>query len=205
MKPFARILPIAVVMLIAATAAAQPATTPPGPPQNYDWNDLSHINGQLVKVGEKNDYIIPFRKTVISANPIGWILGFYGVSVSRGLTQNLAVRFDANFMHPVGSEITGVELGVGLPVYLRRTYQGPYLEPGVIVRTFRDGESSDYHSDTSTMTTIGPQCLLGWAWMFDSGFNLAMAAGVGRNINASGDNSEGEIFANGYFRVGYAF
>jgi hypothetical protein len=48
--------------------------------------------------------------------------------------------------------------------------------------------------------------LVGWHWTWDSGLNMALAAGVGRNISASDDDFEEEsIFPNGYFRIGYTF
>lgn len=205
---------LAVLVLAAGTAAAQPSTAPaavlPPPPQNYDWKELSHINGQLVPVGQKVEYLLHYKKTIISANPIGWMVGLYGVSVSHALSDNIAVRADVNYYKPVGGEADGYEVGIGLPIYFRRTYLGAFFEPGVILRQWND----TYYDDASARevsanpATIGPQCLIGWHWSWDSGFNLAIAAGVGRNLNASGNDhydGEAEIFANGYMRIGYAF
>src|SRR5262249_10030090 len=49
------------------------AEMPPAPraPQNEDWNNVSHINGTPVKVGERNDYLYKFKKSNIAANPFG--------------------------------------------------------------------------------------------------------------------------------------
>jgi len=204
---------LTVLVLAAGTAAGQPSTTTtvlPPPPQNYDWKELSHINGQLVPVGTKVEYLLHYKKTIISANPIGWIVGLYGVSVSHALNDNLAVRADVNYYKPVGTQTDGYEVGLSLPIYFRRTYLGAFVEPGVILRQWND----TYYDDTSARevsaspATIGPQCLIGWHWSWDSGFNLAIAAGVGRNLNASGNDhydGEAEIFGNGYMRIGYAF
>lgn len=203
--------PAALVTLLLATSAAQaqsvpPPTSTPGqpapasqpPPSGSDGSDLSHINGQVVKVGEHNEYYYSYRRTNLSTNPLGWIFGIYGASVSYGISQNVAIRGDVNYFAPADTDVRGSELGVGLPVYLRRTYQGPFLEPGFIVRTFGDG-------DGDTESTVGPQVLVGWHWSWDSGLNLAMAFGAGRNWSTDDDDYDEDIFPNGYLRFGYAF
>lgn len=179
-----------------ATTAA-PTAPATGAPQNEDWQDLSHINGQLVKVGEKNEYRKSYKRTIISTNPLGWVLGSYGVSVSYGLNQNIAIRGDVNYIsNYVDEDTTGAELGVGLPIYFRRTYQGLFLEPGFISRRFTTASED-------TVNTAGPQVLVGWHWTWDSGLNFALAAGMGRNW--SGDDEYDKVFGNGYMRFGYAF
>jgi hypothetical protein len=152
----------------------------------------------------------------VSTNPIGFILGSYGVSVSYGINQNVAIRGDLNYFSPPGENdlgITGVEIGVGAPIYFKRTYQGLFLEPGIISRTFTQSDCTDYDANfacssrsDSTNTTFGPQVLVGWHWTWDSGLNFALAAGAGRNW-ATKDTTYGgdEVFANGYMRFGYAF
>ena len=193
----------------AATAPAAPSTAPAGPPQNADWNDLNHINGQLVKVGETNDYKKSYKRTSISTNPIGWIIGSYGVSVSYGVTNNIAIRGDVGYLsNYLDENTTGFSVGVGAPIYLRRTYQGPFIEPGFAIMTVNRDNDFDYAgcddcSSSSSVTVAGPQMLAGWHWTWDSGFNLSAAFGLGRNW--SSDDSYSKIFPNGYFRVGYAF
>lgn len=192
---------------VLAQPSAEPAAAAPGATQTHDWNEVSHVNGQLVPVGESNEYLKKFRRTNISSNPIGWMVGFYGVSVSHAISNHVAIRGDVNYISPVDSDFQMTEVGVGVPLYLRRTYQGPFLEPGAIVRT----ESSDYHDDGDS--TLGPQVLFGWHWTWDSGFNVAVATGVGRNLNAADEvcddygcyEEDDQVFFNGYFRVGYAF
>lgn len=200
-------------VLVSSVAHAQPQAAPPPPtpivagqpvpaseppPPGSDGSDVSHINGQLVKVGEHNEYYYTFRRTNLSANPLGWIFGIYGASVSYGFSQNVAIRGDVNYFAPPEGELRGTELGVGLPIYLRRTYQGPFLEPGFIVRNFRDGDGDSIESE------VGPQVLVGWHWSWDSGLNLAMAFGAGRNWSTE-DDVDSTIFPNGYLRFGYAF
>ena len=190
----------------APAPVAPPATPPPAPPapQTNEWSEVSHINGQLVKVGEKSDYLYKFRRFNVGVNPLGWIIGAYGVSASYGITQNIAVRGDATYMNSVLTEDAyGMEFSLDAIIYFRRTYSGPFLEPGFMVRHMKYGDG-DYHT-SNTYTEMGPQALLGWHWSFDSGFNIAFAGGVGRNLHSSSDDDEQPIFANGYMRVGYAF
>ena len=82
-----------------APAAATPAPSN-GAPQNEEWEDVSHINGSLVKVGERSDYILRYRKTNIASNPIGWMLGYLRpVGQPRACSPNVAVRLDANIIN----------------------------------------------------------------------------------------------------------
>jgi hypothetical protein len=193
-------------------APPQPAPVVAAAPQNQPWSNVSHINGTVVPVGEQNNYLYQFKKTNISSNPIGWMFGVYGVSVSYAVSNNVAIRGDANFISMNGEK--AYELGVSFPIYFRRTYSGPFLEPGVIVRGF-EHDYSDYGADcydcssSSTDTFVGPEMMFGWQWMFDSGLNVAAAVGVARNLqNTSSDgysSSDMDVQPAGYFRIGYAF
>jgi len=205
----------------AAAPAPAPAPTPAGPaqtapattsgsPQTHDWNNVSNINGQLVKVGESNEYIKTYKRWNVSTNPIGMMLGFYGLSVSYGINNNIAIRGDINYMNPFGDDgVTGVEVGVGVPIYFRRTYQGLFLEPGFISQTFTSTSCGydcfESGNSTDTYTVFGPQMLVGWHWTWDSGLNFALAAGAGRNWGKTNDYNSGGAFPNGYMRFGYAF
>ena len=92
----------------------------------------------------------------------------------------------------LSDDLNGTEFGVRLPMYLRRAYRGPFLEPGFIARTFAEGDH------------IGPQALLGWHWSRDSGLNVAVAIGAA-HYWLTEDEYEREIVPSGDFRVGYAF
>src|SRR5262245_44603099 len=157
-------------------AAAEPA------PQNEAWSDVSHINGTPVPVGERGNYLYKWKKTNIASNPIGWMVGFYGLSISHALGNNLAIRGDANMIRDTDGDDRGYEFGVTAPLYLKRVYQGPFLEPGVIVRDFNAGDEK--------RAFVGPQVNLGWHWTFDSGLNLAVAFGLARRMNPNDSNSE---------------
>lgn len=174
----------------AAPPTMVPAALPA--PQTDDWRNVSHINGQVVKVGERGDYLYDNGKhTNVSSNPIGWMFGFYGLSISHAVHPNVAIRGDVNIYRVDGSD--GHEVGVSAPIYFRRAFQGPFLEPGVVSRGF----------EHSGRETVGPEMMFGWHWSFDSGLNVAMALGALRDLNSSSRSIDAE--PTGYFRVGYAF
>ncbi len=172
----------------------------PPAPYNEPWDNVNHINGRLVKVGEKGDYLLKYKKTNISTNPIGWMFGFYGLSVSQALSQNVAIRGDANIFDIDGTE--GYEVGLSAPIYFKRVYSGPFIEPGIIARGF---SNSCYDCGDSSDTMVGPEILFGWHWTFDSGLNVAMAFGAARNMSSSNSEySSDDPEPAGYFRIGYA-
>jgi hypothetical protein len=189
-------------------APQAPQALPP-PPQNEAWSNVSHINGTVVPVGDRNNYLYTFKKTNIASNPIGWMFGVYGVSLSYALSNNIAIRGDANYVS-INSD-QAYEVGVSFPIYFRRTYSGPFLEPGVIVRGSSNNSDSTYADCTdcsSSNTFVGPEMMFGWQWMFDSGLNVAAAFGVARNLQSNNDgysSNKIDVQPAGYFRIGYAF
>jgi hypothetical protein len=184
---------------VAAPAAAN------GAPQNEDWSNVSHINGVPVKVGERQDYLYKTKKFNLSANPFGFFFGYYDIAGSMALGQNLAASVAISGWS-FGDSDSGYQLSATLPLYFRKTFSGPFLEGGLLIRT---STSEDYAYaynciDCSMSTTdswAGPQLLFGWHWTFDSGLNVAFAAGVAKQMG----NKDGDTDGNAYFRVGYAF
>lgn len=184
---------------IQQAGPGQLAPIAPNAPQNQPWSNVSHINGQLVKVGEHNDYLYDTGKTTnIASNPVGWMFGFYGVSVSHAVHPNVAIRGDVNVFN--FSNESGHEVGVSLPIYFRRVFQGPFLEAGIIARNLHDNCSEC----SPSAEHVGPEVMFGWQWSFDSGLNVAMAFGAMRNLNG-GSMSSSDPEPAGYFRVGYLF
>jgi hypothetical protein len=195
--------------IMAPGAQEMPPPPPPaayptanGAPQNEDWNNVNHINGVPVKVGEKQDYMLTVKKNNISANPFGLFFGLYDISVARSLSRNVAASF----------AFTGTDefyqLSATLPLYFRKTFSGPFLEGGLLIRSEREYDYAydcyDCSYESMSTTWSGPQMMFGWHWTFDSGLNVAFAGGVAKrmtNTNEYGENVEG----NAYFRVGYAF
>src|SRR5262249_12326478 len=141
-----------------------------------------------------------------------WILGAYGVSASYGLDDHLAIRGELDYIAPPDVHHHTIEADLGVPIYFRPTYQGGFLEPRLVYRTvsdddvvYRSGPRAD-GSPPGKLTQYGPQVLVGWHWTWDSGLNIAIAAGVGRNLGyKDGDGADSRYIANGYLRFGYAF
>ena len=156
--------------------------------EKKDDEQVSTMNGQLVEVGNRNRYQYDAPKINLSVNPFGIISQNYSVSASFGLTSIASVRGEVSY----DEKNSGFEMSLGSQIFFRKLYSGVYMEPGLVRR------------DQGNI--FGPQVLLGYNWFWDSGMNISLAAGIGRNLNDSRDDqSEGETFANGYFKVGYAF
>ena len=179
----------------APVAPIAPVVAANGAPQNESWDNVSHINGTPVKVGERSQYLYAFKKTNISGNPFGLFFGLYDISVARAVSQNFAVN-GALTLLDVGS-VTAYQLSATVPLYFRRTFSGPFLEGGLLVR----GALGEVDCHSCMDTYAGPQLLFGWHWTFDSGLNVQMAFGVAKAVDDGSDEPD----ANGYFRVGYAF
>jgi hypothetical protein len=210
------IVPTAPVAAPGAIAPASPIPAPNAPPQNEDWSNVSHINGTPVPVGERNKYLYKFRKNEITVNPFGPFWGYYDAGAAHALSQNVAIAGSISGWDYSNGEHTGYQLTASLPIYLKRTFSGPFLEPGIVIR-----ESSNNYSDycynsggsydTScsggdTHRWAGPEMLFGWQSTFDSGLTVQWAFGVAKHMATNNDSdSNNDTDVNGYFRVGYAF
>ncbi|MBS1118498.1 MAG: hypothetical protein H6Q90_726 [Deltaproteobacteria bacterium] len=210
MKSIGRLASLLVV-LVAAPALAQPSNAPPTDeppvivinpaPQNEPWSNVSHINGQLVPVGEHGSYTYKWKTTNVASNPLGWMFGFYGISVSHAVSSNVAIRGDLNLFEI--DNTSGYEVGASAVIYFKRVFQGPFLEPGIIARDFHDKSCIDC---TSSESMVGPEVLFGWHWTFDSGMNVAIAIGAAKRMSQdSMDEYSDDVQPAGYFRIGYAF
>src|SRR5688572_11471424 len=204
--------PTAVAQPIMAPGAAEMPPPPPlpaasnGAPQNESWGNVSHINGTPVKVGERQDYLYRTKKFNLSTNPFGYFFGYYDIAGSMALGQNLAATVAITGWDEDYS--SGYQFSATLPLYFRKTFSGPFLEGGLLVRSTQNDDyyydsydCIDYCSGSSTDSWAGPQLLFGWHWTFDSGLNIAFAFGVAKQMG----NEDNDTDANGYFRVGYAF
>ena len=195
-----------------AIAAVSPVPAPVAPPQNEDWNNVSHINGHPVPVGDRNQYLYKFRKTELAVNPFGPFWGYYDIAAAHAVSQNIAVQGSLTAWDRENGYSTGYQLTASLPIYLRRTFSGPFLEPGVIIRESGNNDSYCYDASGSysscggdTRRWAGPEMLFGWQASFDSGLTVQWAFGVAKrmatNYMSGGDDTD----VNGYFRVGYQF
>ena len=201
---------VAVAPAISPPGADEMPPVPPAPPQNEDWSNVSHINGHPVPVGDRNQYLYSYKKTDIMVDPFSPFLGYYDAAISHGLNQNLAISVGVSGWNT--SNETGLQITASAPIYFRRTFSGPYLEPGLIFRTTTSKDEVDYAvcagctvmpSSSSGDSWAGPELLFGWHWTFDSGLNIALASGLAKRMDH--DTYADGVEVNGYFRAGYAF
>lgn len=168
----------------------------------YDnTEDVSTLNNELVKVGNKNDYSYNFPRFNISSNPFGWFYGSYGLSFGFAFHQNFAVRLDADYLNGdylglINRE--GFEINLAVPIYFSKVYNGFFLEPGISFNSLDIG--------TTNVQLFGPGIKIGYHWFWDIGLNVALAAGINKNISS---DETFEFFNNvipaAYLRFGYAF
>jgi hypothetical protein len=202
--------PPVVAQPITAPGAAEMPPPPVAPqaangaPQNEHWANVSHINGVPVKVGERQDYLYKPKKYNLSANPFGFFFGYYDLAGSIALGSNLGATVAVTGWD-FGEWDQGYQISATLPLYFRKTFSGPFLEGGLLIRST---DESDYYaydcidcSSSMSDSWVGPQLLFGWHWTFDSGLNTSFAFGVAKRMDSGSDEPD----ANGYFRVGYAF
>jgi hypothetical protein len=174
--------------------------------QTNPEGDVSTLNNQLVKVGEKNEYLHSYKKFNLSLDPIGVIVGLYDISGSYAFHPNLAASLTVGYMYePYGADVQGFSTTLAMPVYFRKVYSGLFLEPGVSFAAVKETDGPD------SATAIGPQMLIGWHWLWDSGLNFALAGGVQRNFTGKDHDSNSDVSnynkfrAVGYFRAGWNF
>ena len=209
--------PGVVYQMPVAPPVAAPAVLPNGAPQNEDWSNVSHINGTPIKVGERNDYLYTLKKTNVSANPFGPFFGYYDLGVSKAMSQNIALSGSLAYYEKSTDydSHSMFQLTVSAPIYFRRTFSGPFLEPGLIYRSSSSSDNyvysgcADCTSSMSSHTWFGPELLFGWHWNFDSGLNIAWAFGLAKHVSDNNTDpyasSSDTPDVNGYFRVGYNF
>lgn len=192
-------------VLVPATALAQPGQPPapapaekpvPPPPQTHEWNQVSHINGNLIRVGEQVDYLNEFPRTNIQTNPLNWVFGSFGVSVTHAFHRHLAIGGHVDLVDDGSGQ--GANYGIAAPVYFRRAYSGLFLEPGIEVKTRKDYD-----------TVGGPHVSIGYHWIWDGGLNTSIGFGVGKDTFGTDEEDHYEYdndqYFRGYWRFGYAF
>lgn len=182
-----------------------------GAPMTNNWSDVSHINGTVVPVGEHNNYLNTYKKVNLSGDPIAMMFGYFQFAGSYAVSQNVALQLQLSAWSMSHGNDAGTEFALSAPIFLKRVYSGPFIEPGIVVHNDNNYDSYDcydctYSSPTTmTRTWVGPEMLVGYSWLFDSGLNMTAAVGASKKLSDNtGSSSDDPDFA-GYFRVGYAF
>ncbi len=123
--------------------------------------DISKIDGQLVKVGDKTHYEYSYKKWNIGLNAFTLPLGIISPSASYAFTSNLAARVGGHFNTNTSETYHKSSVSLGLPIYFRKVYDGFFVEPGV------DSNAGVYVAG-------------GYHWMWDSGFNMHLGLGIAK-------------------------
>ncbi len=210
-----QLAPLSPLSQLSPPGAPQAAPVAEAAPHNEDWNNVSHINGSIVPVGERNAYLIASKKNNIQSNPLAWMFGYYQIAGQHALSQNIAVSVEVSGYSTDHGSQSGYSLAATLPIYFKRTFSGPFLEAGLVIHgdngatydSCYDCAYGSTSSSSSTRTWAGPEVMFGWAWMFDSGLNISAAFGAAKRMSGSDSYSYSSDQPEpvGYFRVGYAF
>lgn len=139
---------------------------------------ISKIDGQLVKVGEKNEYEYDYKKWNLGVNAFSLPLGYIAVSGSYALTSNVVARVGAAY--DTNQKNSNHSLNFGVPIYFKKAYSGFFVEPGVD-------------------TQVGIYTAGGYHWMWDSGFNIYAGAGFAKHLKT------GKAGGIGMLQVAYNF
>ena len=116
----------------------------------------------------------------ITFNPLGVLVGGRGVMYNGGVTQFLSIDVGVVYVAPmlVPAHIIGGELRFSF--WTRRPHDGFFIGPFLQAsRTFPADSLLADGDGYLGVTAIAPGLLLGWRWLWDSGFNIGLGAGFG--------------------------
>jgi hypothetical protein len=146
------------------------------------------------------------EKTLVASNPVGLYLGQLALSVSRAVHDRVAVRGDAILID--NNVLRGASASVSVAVYVADVFDGPFVEPGFMVRRGRSKFMCDGGEMCGAESLTGPQVMVGWHWTFGPGVSIAAAVGA---IYDLGDRSDFLVDADtglaptAYLNTGFAF
>ena len=160
--------------------------------------DVKKLEGQLIPVGEENKYRYSYDSWNITTDPIGFVYGKFSVGLTYAINDVIAIRTDVDLYKPY-AEGSGVGGGAAVAgtLYFKKMYDGFFVEPGARIFGMDDGS-----------LLYGPMINIGWHWIWDSGMNVALAAGAGHTWVSGGiggsDTFSGTL-PTGYLRIGKTF
>lgn len=179
-----------------ATAVAQPPIAPFAPP------------GAGRPVGSHRSKARARRRAAIGVNPVGWLMNTYGASAWLALGEHSAVRIDGT-VFSWGDQYESYEAELTLPLYPVRTFQGPFLEPGLSLRRTRGNPFVSTLEDPPSLPSArqlrGATLMFGWHWLLGERAHVAAAFGFAVLDESGARDEERESIANGYLRMGVTF
>ena len=150
-------------------------------------------------------------RLAVGTDPVGLVTGRYALSVAFVTSAHAAIRGDLTVeeSNPIATRDEW-RASLGLPLYLDRPFQGPFVEPGVALAHQRVYSGIGVLGPEPSMSTvigltyresIEPQVFVGWQWLGGARWHIAAAIGAARV--STGDGSHVAI-PQSYLRVGVA-
>jgi hypothetical protein len=138
----------------------------------------------------------PSRFAIGVSSPLGWLVGWFGVSAYGRLGDHFAVRVNlatyadypggmlgaiSSFESGTGYEGNLVDVGIGGVWYPRGAWNGPSFEVGGLRRARNTTVWPEFDGKTTTRsTTYAVRGLVGWTWQMTPHMFLTFAAGASR-------------------------
>ena len=175
------------------------------------------ISGSVLAVEASDKSAEKSKKTMaIAFNPLGLLFltlsGSYGIAVSDKIALMVPLNLtylSASVTYGSGKKssdyLFGIGSGFGARFYLAgQTFDGLYLQPMGEIYWYSFGGSA------SALGLVG-YGMLGYSWLWDSGFNLNLAGGAGYHYMSTKAEAKGDLFSlTGIlpaleFSIGYAW
>lgn len=166
----------------------------------------------LVALASSTAHAEPPPRLLLGTDPIGLVTNSYVLTAGYALSDHVAVRGEVQLQH---DDLNSVELWhyrASVPIFLDRTFHGPFIEPGLVQMT---GTTTEWQLDaygnpvatTAQVKTFGPSMMVGYEWTFHDRYTIAAAFGASKVWSSS--SSPGVLgFFGGpeyYIRAGWLF
>jgi hypothetical protein len=120
--------------------------------------------------------------------------------------ERIAVRGDVLAID--NNVLRGYSVSAALTVYVADVFDGPFVEPGFMMRRGRGKFLCDGSAMCSAESLTGPQLLVGWHWTFGPGVSIAVAVGAIYDLGEHSDfmvDPDSGLAPTGYMNTGVAF
>lgn len=120
------------------------------------------------------------QNQVIKANPLGLLFGFATVSYERAINEKSTFQINGNYgsISFLGVGYTQAGAGADYKFYLLSKKQpaprGFYVAPGIAFSKI----TVSFDNDKSSVTSFILKGVLGYQWIWDSGFSLDLFGGI---------------------------
>jgi len=146
------------------------------------------------------------ERTFVATNPVGLVIGQAAISVSRAVHERVAIRVDGILID--NNVLRGASASASVAVYVARVFDGPFVEPGFMVRHGRSKFLCDGSSMCGAEGLTGPQLMIGWQWTFGPGVSIAAAVGAIYDLGDHSDfliDPDSGLAPTGSVNTGFAF